>query len=230
MLPMTNARHLGLIALGVAGAVAVATSAGAEMRTAASAAKSLERVKRAASYQRAGYGPARPVPPQRPALRDHDAYAREIAEAASLYAVPQRLIWAVIRVESGFDSRAVSPKGARGLMQLMPETAAILGVRNSFDPRENIRAGTRHLKAMMVRFPSDLRLAVAAYNAGVKPVMAHRGVPPYPETRQYVAQVLRLYGAPTAWRPAPVGDVHRFIRPDGTIVYTNIPYGQRAGR
>ena len=168
--------------------------------------------------------------PRRSAQRDHGAYAREIAEASARYAVPERLIWAVIRVESGFDPRAVSPKGARGLMQLMPETAAILGVRNAFDPRENIDGGTRHLKAMMVRFRYDLRLAVAAYNAGVKPVAAYRGVPPYPETRQYVRQVLHFYELPVEWRPEPVRGTHRIVRADGTIVYTNVPYGPLAGR
>src|SRR5919109_1750002 len=77
---------------------------------------------------------------------EREAYKRMIAEASAQYSVPERLIWAVIRVESGFDHRAVSPKGAGGLMQLMPDTAAILGVRDVFDPRENIHAGTRHLR------------------------------------------------------------------------------------
>src|SRR6185503_18891066 len=83
---------------------------------------------------------------------DAGAFDQDIAEAASRYAVPERLVRAIIRVESGFDHRAVSRRGARGLMQLMPETAAILGVRDSFDPRENIDGGTRHLQAMLVTF------------------------------------------------------------------------------
>ena len=176
------------------------------------------------------YAPAGSSASRRPGPGDHSAYSREIAEAAALYEVPERLIWAVIRVESGFDPRAVSPRGARGLMQLMPETAAILGVRNVFDPRENIHGGTRHLRAMMVRFRHDVRLAVAAYNAGVKPVETYRGVPPYPETRRYVTLVLGLYDAPAAWRPTAARGVHRLVRPDGTIVYTNIPYGPLTGR
>jgi hypothetical protein len=126
---------------------------------------------------------------------EREAYSRMIAEASAQHAVPERLIWAVIRVESGFDHRALSPKGARGLMQLMPETAAILGVRDAFDPRENIQAGTRHLRAMMERFPRDVRLAVAAYNAGEKAVVAFRGIPPFPETRDYVTRVMRFYRA-----------------------------------
>src|SRR6058998_1044120 len=111
-------------------------------------------------------------------------YQREIAEASARYSVPARLIRAVIVAESGFDHRAVSRTGACGLMQLMPETAAILGVSDPFDARQNIHAGTRHLRAMMVRFRSDLPLAIAAYNAGEKAVASYGGIPPYPETRE----------------------------------------------
>ena len=165
---------------------------------------------------------------------DHRAYSREIAEASARYEVPERLIRAVIRVESGFDHRAVSPKGARGLMQLMPQTAAILGVRDSFDPRQNIHGGTRHLRAMMERFRYDPRLAVAAYNAGEKAVVDYGGVPPYPETQEYVIRVLRLYGAQGEWDDLQAssvqriagGSVHRIVQSDGTVVYTNIPYGR----
>jgi soluble lytic murein transglycosylase-like protein len=128
--------------------------------------------------------------------RDHRSYARVIAAAARRYAVPERLIWAVIRAESGFDPRAVSRRGAQGLMQLTPETAAILGVHDRFDPQENIDGGVRHLRAMMLRFGNDVRLAVAAYNAGEKAVKTHRGVPPYPETRRYVTRVMWFYGNP----------------------------------
>ena len=226
---MTNSRSLWLIALAVTSMVAAATSAGAEMRTASDRSASLERA-RDAAYQRVGDKPRPPAASRRAPARNSRAYSREIAEASALYGVPERLIWAVITVESGFDHRAVSRRGAQGLMQLMPETAAILGVRDPFDPRENIHAGTRHLRAMMTRFRSDLRLAVAAYNAGERPVVAYRGVPPYPETRQYVAQVLRLYRAPGMWSRSPGHDVHRLVRRDGTVIYTNIPYGQVASQ
>src|SRR3989442_14767085 len=104
------------------------------------------------------------------ARADQRSYARYVTVAAVRYAVPERLIWAVIRAESGFDPRAVSRKGARGLMQLMPETAAMLGVRDAFNPRENIDAGVRHLRALIERFRNDLRLAIAAYNAGERAV------------------------------------------------------------
>jgi soluble lytic murein transglycosylase-like protein len=171
---------------------------------------------------------------RQPSPDDHRPYSREIAEASARYAVPEGLIRAVIRVESGFDHRAVSPKGARGLMQLMPQTAAILGVRDSFNPRENIQGGTRHLRAMMERFRYNPRLAVAAYNAGEKAVAEFGGVPPYPETQEYVMRVLRFYNGRGEWDDSPAGGaqlivrggVHRIVRPDGTTVYTNIPYGR----
>jgi len=170
---------------------------------------------------------------RQPSPDDHRPYSREIAEASARYAVPEGLIRAVIRVESGFDRRAVSPKGARGLMQLMPQTAAVLGVRDSFDPRENIHGGTRHLRAMMERFRYNPRLAVAAYNAGEKAVAEFGGVPPYPETQDYVIRVLRLYNAQGQWddwqpsgaQPIAGGRVHRLVQSDGAILYTNIPFG-----
>jgi len=117
----------------------------------------------------------------------------------------------------------VSPKGARGLMQLMPKTAKMLGVRNLFDPRENINGGTRHLRAMMERFPYDIHLAIAAYNAGEKAVLDFRGVPPYPETRDYVIRVLRLYATPVDCCQSQGGDIQRIQEIDGTIMYTNMP-------
>jgi soluble lytic murein transglycosylase-like protein len=224
---MRNSRRLWLIVLGVTGVVTATTSAGADMRPGSDRTGSPKRA-RNVSYQRVAYKPAPSAASRPPSSRDSRAYAREIAEASALYGVPERLIWAVIRVESGFDHRAVSRSGAQGLMQLMPETATILGVRDPFDPRENIHAGTRHLRAMMMRFRNNLRLAVAAYNAGEKPVAAYRGVPPYPETRQYVTRVLRLYGAPATGPWSSGRDVHWFVRRDGTIVYTNIQYGQVA--
>jgi soluble lytic murein transglycosylase len=158
-----------------------------------------------------------------------DPYLHEIREAADRHGVPERLVSAVIRVESGFNPRAVSPKGARGLMQLMPGTASLLGVRNSFDPRENIDGGVRHLRGLLDRFPNSLPLALAAYNAGEQAVTHHRGIPPYPETQGYVARILSLLGLPPtpatgADSPTPVLDrTYRTVGADGTIVYTNIP-------
>jgi soluble lytic murein transglycosylase-like protein len=212
---MASPGRPGSILFGLAAALATATSAGAELHPAVDRAACGGCPGTETSYQQVALTPPAPRGP----------YSREIAEASAQYAVPERLIRAVIRVESGFDPRAVSPKGARGLMQLMPETAAILGVDDPFDPRQNIHAGTRHLRAMLERFRQDVRLAVAAYNAGERPVAQYRGVPPYPETRQYVTQVLRLYGAPIERVEVRPGGVRRIVRSDGTIVYTNIAFG-----
>src|ERR671919_364195 len=211
-----------LIRLAVIAVITPATCAGAETSR-------LTTPRPGPSYRRIVYTP--PTPRRAPPLPAyHMAYAREIAEAANRYAVPERLIWAVIRVESGFDHRAVSRKGARGVMQLMPETAAILGVRDPFDPRQNIHAGTRHLRGLMVRFRYDVRLAVAAYNAGEKPVAHYGDVPPYPETRAYVTQVLRFYVTPIEQVELRGNGVRRIVEPNGTIIYTNIPFGSALSR
>jgi soluble lytic murein transglycosylase-like protein len=167
---------------------------------------------------------------RRPSPGDHRTYSREIAEAAARYAVPEGLIRAVIRAESGFDPRAVSDRGAQGLMQLMPETASILGVRDSFNPRENINAGVRHLRGLIERFGNNVRLAIAAYNAGERAVAAYGGIPPYPETREYVTRVLRFYSASTEWDQMPGSGIHQIVERDGTVVYTNITPSFRPSR
>lgn len=150
-------------------------------------------------------------------------YAAEIRDASGRYGVPERLVQAVIRAESAFNPRAVSVKGAQGLMQLMPETASMLGVRDSFDPEQNIHGGVRHLRALIDRFGNDVPLALAAYNAGEKAVVTHRGIPPFPETREYVSRVLHYYDGSTNGSAGPSTAVYRTIGEDGTIVYTNIP-------
>ena len=218
-----------LILFGIAIAVTMATSAGAETRRVADNAGNRAAVRKAPAYQPSAVALAVPRPTRPSSPCEDVAYTREIAEASARYAVPERLIWAVIRVESGFDHRAVSRKGARGLMQLMPETAAVLGVRDPFDPRQNIHGGTAHLRAMMERFRHDVRLAVAAYNAGEKPVAQYRGIPPYTETRDYVTQVMRFYegaAGPTSSVRGEMraGDVRRIVEPNGTVLYTNVAY------
>ncbi len=150
-------------------------------------------------------------------------YVKEIQDASQRYGVPVKLVSAVIRAESGFNPRAVSRKGAQGLMQLMPTTASILGVRNSFDPRENIDGGVRHLRGLMDRFPHNLPLAIAAYNAGERAVVQHRGIPPYPETQDYVTKVLQFYSGSVDGGTTPATRIYQTVAPDGTVTYTNIP-------
>ena len=112
-----------------------------------------------------------------------------LREAAVHHGIDVRLLIAVARKESGFRRNAVSPVGARGVMQLMPRTAKWLGVRDTFDPRENIFAAARYLKMLERMFDGDLELMLAAYNAGPGNVRKYRGIPPYPETRAYVAAI-----------------------------------------
>ncbi len=114
-----------------------------------------------------------------------------IDSCALEYGVDRSLVKAVIHAESGYDPNAVSAKGASGLMQLMPNTAKSLKVANSFDPAENIRGGVRYLRFLLDTFKGDEALALAAYNAGLSRVAQYGGIPPYAETRNYVAKVLQ---------------------------------------
>lgn len=118
-----------------------------------------------------------------------------IKEAAQTHRVDPRLVAAVMRRESAWNDRAISRVGACGLMQLMPATAKFLGVRDVFDVRENIFGGTRYLRTLLDTFNGDVDLALAAYNAGPGAVSKYRGIPPYRETKAYVAAVRKTYEA-----------------------------------
>lgn len=129
---------------------------------------------------------------------DHDParftrYNEFIRQACTLYQIPEQLVRAVIKVESDYDPRAVSVSGARGLMQLMPETAERMQVRDIDNPRENIFGGVRLLRILANAFNGDLSLTIAAYNAGPEAVMRHGGIPPYEQTRNYVVKVTGFY-------------------------------------
>ena len=134
-----------------------------------------------------------PFMPQDKDVSRFTRYDEHIRQAAALYQIPEQLVRAVIKVESDYDPRAVSVAGARGLMQLMPETAERLQVRDIDDPRENIFGGVRFLRILANDFNGDLELTVAAYNAGGEAVMRYGGIPPYQQTRDYVVKVTHYY-------------------------------------
>jgi soluble lytic murein transglycosylase-like protein len=137
---------------------------------------------------------ARPAGPLRPRfLEAATPYGEIIAAVSQAHGVDPVLVSALIKVESGYRPRARSPRGAMGLMQLMPSTAREYNVRNPFDPRANIEAGVRHLKSLIDQFV-DVEIGLAAYNAGEGAVKKFNGMPPYRETRNYVSRILALAG------------------------------------
>jgi soluble lytic murein transglycosylase len=169
-------------------------------------------------------------------------YADLIDQIATEEGINPDLIRAIIKAESNFDPNAVSRKGARGLMQLMPGTAGRYAVTDAFDPEGNIRGGARYLRFLNDLFPGHLALALAAYNAGENVVLRYNGIPPYPETRRYINRVLRFYGradasAPAAANGAPARKarteaaqaapstpvVYRWVDANGIPFYTNVP-------
>lgn len=127
------------------------------------------------------------------ALPVADPFQNLIASAASRYQIDPDFVTSVVKAESGFNSTAISPKGAQGLMQLMPETAARLGVENVLDPATNLGAGTKYLRQLLDQFDGDAVKALAAYNAGPQRVEQYGGVPPYRETRDYVTRIIDDY-------------------------------------
>jgi soluble lytic murein transglycosylase-like protein len=122
--------------------------------------------------------------------RNPEEFNSIINSLSAEYRVDKALVKAVIHAESGYNPNAVSPKGATGLMQLMPKTAQDLKVCNTFDPKDNIRGGVRYLRFLLDTFKGDVSLALAAYNAGLSRVSKYGGIPPFDETRNYVAKVL----------------------------------------
>ena len=121
------------------------------------------------------------------------AYDDFIKNAARKFNVDAALIHAIIFVESAYKYRAVSPKGAEGLMQLMPKTALQYGIKDTFDPEQNIQGGTQHFRTLLDKYKGDIPLALAAYNAGEQAVAKYKGVPPYQETENYIDKVVSFY-------------------------------------
>jgi soluble lytic murein transglycosylase-like protein len=131
---------------------------------------------------------------QQPQMIANQPYAELVSEAATANELPAALLHAVIKTESSYNAGATSAKGAVGLMQLMPDTAREMGVKDVYDPKANIQGGAKYLKHLMTLFDNDIALAVAAYNAGPQAVLSRGGViPPFAETQRYVPSVLRQY-------------------------------------
>jgi len=145
-----------------------------------------------------------------------EAHIDKVAEEQR---VDPGLVRAVIEVESAWNHRAVSVKGALGLMQLMPATAAKYGVGDAFDPKQNVSGGTRHLRFLLDQFNDDTRLALAAYNAGENAVSRYKGVPPYSETRAYIQRLETLYGAFKS--AVSSGRIYRTVDSRGRVVFMN---------
>lgn len=162
--------------------------------------------------------------------KDTTDYHSIVHEKAAVYNIDPSLIKAVIKTESNWNSRAVSRKGAMGLMQLMPATASEMNVLNPFSPEENIEGGTRYLKYLLERFNGNLTLALAAYNAGPRTVEKFRFIPPITETKQYVSKVLSLYNgkmthplteAYSAKKEDKPEPIYKITLEDGTVLFTN---------
>lgn len=136
----------------------------------------------------------------------NDSIFKLVTKLAPLYEVDPKLVMAIISVESGFNVRAVSPKNARGLMQLIPETAKRFRVKNSFDAEDNLKGGIAYLQWLLAFFKGNVTLVTAAYNAGEQAVKRYHGIPPYPETKNYVKKIRKLYKKQIhPYRPSVVG-------------------------
>jgi Transglycosylase SLT domain len=174
----------------------------------------------------------KPIAQPRPPVNPSDGVSLSDAIAASSYRhrIDPDLITSVIHAESGFNPHAVSPKGAQGLMQLMPQTAAKLGVNNAFDTKANVDGGTRYLRELLERYNFDLVKALAAYNAGPLRVEQYGGVPPYRETQAYVARVVREFNRKKLAQKKAAAKTparqHRPAQPSQTASANSVPAAQ----
>lgn len=150
-----------------------------------------------------------------------------ISDISNLHGIDPELVHAIIRVESDFDPLAVSDKKCMGLMQLHPDTAIRFGVSDIFDPRQNIEGGIRYLTWLMEEFDSNLDHVLAAYNAGENAVRRYNGVPPYPETRNYIRKIRKHFAGEMQISPGltvkrRASGIRRVLQEDGSVLYTNL--------
>jgi hypothetical protein len=168
-----------------------------------------------------------PSPTTSSSMPESESYDAIIEKYANYYRLDPSLIHSIIETESGFNPRAVSPKGARGLMQLMPATAERLGVQNSFDPEQNIQGGIKHFRFLMDTFDNNLELSLAAYNAGENLVQRLGRVPEIKETRDYIQSVTKSYGKferdMQAQQDSQNPPTFRYWDESGVLHLTNIP-------
>lgn len=165
--------------------------------------------------------------------KDHEIN-RLVEKYAVLHDIDDRLLHAVIRAESDYDRNAISRKGAMGLMQLMPETGKQYGVENFFNPEENIRAGAKHLKALLNRYFGDTKMALAAYNAGATAVDRYNGIPPFQETENYVSKILGMVNGENSSESGKTSrpqrtTIYRYTDAKGRVCLTNIYPGNISG-
>ena len=158
---------------------------------------------------------------ENPAKKVKTPYDDIINIIAKKHDLPSNLIHSIIRTESNYNSRAVSPKGAQGLMQLMPTTARIYGVKDVFDPVQNIEGGVKYLKDLVELYKKNTKMVLAAYNAGQEAVKMYSGIPPYPETRNYIKKVMSTYTLSTI-RTKTI--IYQYYDESGRLVLTNSEY------
>ena len=155
----------------------------------------------------------------------------KISALCEKYKFREDLVLAVIKAESSFNPRAVSPKGAVGMMQLMRETARLYGVQNRFNIDQNLEGGIQHLKYLHAKYREDIPLTLAAYNAGEDAVEKNNGVPPYPETRQYVRRVMSYMGMNYQFYSSRNSSrVFKYTSPEGRVILTDAPPSRIRGR
>jgi hypothetical protein len=177
----------------------------------------------AVRHQKQATRPA-PSPAANPSpIKNIPAYSDIINSACGRHGIDPALVHAVVKVESDFNPYALSRKGAMGLMQLMPQTAVEMNVRDSFNPHENIDGGVKYLRYLIDRYEGNLSLALAAYNSGETSVKKWGTIPPFPETQNYVRRILRLYNG-TGSSVTPHYTIYVGYEDDGALLFTDDPY------